>query len=131
MDNIHKRTSRIENFLNMLLTKANITDKLFIGNLPAIIGKEWDEMILIDVLKSTDYDSHADGTANVFLYAKSKDSLSRKPVAELDRMESELDALIAESEDRHYVIEVNWRDSDYDSNTKYYYNIVNLSITIR
>lgn len=131
MGNIYKSTSRIENFLNMLLTKAKISDNLFIGNLPAVINKTWDDMVLIDVLKSTDYDAYADGQANIFLYAKSKDNLSLKPVQALYKMELALDEAIENCQNEHYVIEANWRDNGYSSTTKYYYNVVNITITVR
>jgi len=131
MGNRYKRTSRIENFFSMLLTGAGISDNLFFGNLPAAMNSEWNDMVLVDVLKVSDYDAYAQGTANVFLYAKSTDSLSRKPVKKLNAMEVALDKAIDGAFDRNYSISVEWRDNDYDSSRDYYYDIVNVSVTVR
>lgn len=115
----------------MLLTKANISDNLFIGNMPATIENSWKDMILVDVISVNEYNAYAKGSANVFLYAKSVDSRGTKPVKELYKMELALDKAIESCNDRHYVIEVNYRDSDYDQSRNYYYNVVNIDITIR
>lgn len=74
MDSKYKTTSKVENFFSMLLTKAAISDNLFIGNMPATVESNWKEMVLVDVLSMKDYGAYAKGSANVFLYAKSVDS---------------------------------------------------------
>lgn len=131
MEQKHKRVSRIENYLSMLLTKAGISENLFIGNMPATMSSGWSDMVLIDVLQSKDYDAYAEGTANIFLYAKALDSLSRKPMRKLDAMEQALQDALDSANDKHYVVSVNWRDSDYDENRNYYYNVVNINVTAR
>lgn len=131
MMNIYKRTSRIENFFSMFLTKAGLSENLFFGNLPAIIESEWEDMVLVDVLKTTDYDAYAQGTVNIYLYSKSTDNLSKKPVKALYRMETELDAAINSVNDNHYSVEVEWRDNGYDDSRNYYYDCVNVSVTVR
>lgn len=45
MGNIYKTTSRAENFFSMLLTKAGISDNLFIGNMPATVDSSWKDMV--------------------------------------------------------------------------------------
>ena len=50
MDSKYKTTSKVENFFSMLLTKAAISDNLFIGNVPATVESNWKEMVLVDVL---------------------------------------------------------------------------------
>lgn len=131
MGNIYKTTSRAENFFSMLLTKAGISDNLFIGSMPATVDSGWKDMVLVDVLSLKDYGAYAQGSANVFLYAKSVDSRGTKPVKELYRMELALDKAIESCNDKHYVIDVNYRDADYDQNRNYYYNVINIGITVR
>ena len=94
MNNTYKTISRAENFFSMLLTKANISDNLFIGNMPATIENSWKDMILVDVISVNEYNAYAKGSANVFLYAKSVDSRGTKPVKELYKMELALDKAI-------------------------------------
>ena len=55
MDSKYKTTSKVENFFSMLLTKAAISDNLFIGNMPATVESNWKEMVLVDVLSMKDY----------------------------------------------------------------------------
>ena len=131
MDSKYKTTSRVENFFSMLLTKAKISENLFIGNMPAAVESGWKDLVLVDVLSMKDYGAYAKGSANVFLYAKSVDSHGTKPVAELYKMEIALDNAIEACNDRHYSIEVNFRDADYDQNRNYYYNVINIDITVR
>lgn len=115
----------------MLLTKAGISDNLFIGNMPATVDSGWKDMVLVDVLSIKDYGAYAKGSANVFLYAKSVDSRGTKPMRELHKMEIALDKAIKSCNDTHYVIDVNFRDADYDQNRNYYYNVINIDVTIR
>ena len=131
MGNIYKTTSRAENFFSMLLTKAGISDNIFIGNIPAAVDSNWKDMVLVDVLSLKDSGAYAKGSANIFLYAKSVDSQGTKPVKELYRMELALDNAIESCNDDHYVIEVNFRDADYDQNRNYYYNVYNVQVIIR
>ena len=131
MGNIYKTTSRAENFFSMLLTKAGISDNIFIGNIPAAVDSNWKDMVLVDVLSLKDYGAYAKGSANIFLYANSVDSQGTKPVKELYRMELALDNAIESCNDDHYVIEVNFRDADYDQNRNYYYNVYNVQVIIR
>lgn len=114
----------------MLLTKADISKNLFIGNLPAAMESGWSDMILVDVMPVRDYDAYARGSVNIFLYAKATDSLSRKPVKKLNDMETALDKAIRECQNANYSININFRDSGYDQNRNYYYNVTNLQITV-
>ena len=115
----------------MLLTKAGISENLFIGNLPATVDSSWKDMVLVDVLAIRDHGAYAKGQANIFLYCKSIYNYVTKPVASLYKMELALDKAINSCNDRHYSIEVDARDSDYDQNRNYYFNVINISITVR
>lgn len=115
----------------MLLAKRKISEHVFFGNLPSAIRKEWGDMILVDVVGITDYDAYAVGFANIFLYAKSDDSETKKPVKKLDMMESEFDDLLEQDFNPQYSSSVVYRDQGYNANAKYYYNIINIRITVR
>lgn len=131
MDNAYKTTSRTENFFSMLLTKAGISDNLFIGNMPATVDSSWKDILLVDVLSMTDHGSYAKGNANIFLYAKAIDSHGTKPVKRLYAMELALYKAIESANDPHYVIQVNYRDADYDPNRNYYYNVINVNVIVK
>jgi len=128
MEQTYKRISRVENYLSMMLAKAKISDHVFFGNLPATINKEWTDMVMVDVQAMHDYDSFAKGSANIFLYAKSTDDESSKPVKKLNAMEVALDKALEEDFNKNYATEIQFRNQDYDTNAKYYYNVVNVEI---
>ena len=49
----------------------------------------------------------------------------------LDSMEEALDKAVKEAQDNNYVIDENWRDSGYDNDRNFHYNIVNVSVLVR
>lgn len=131
MEDVQKRISRVENFFSMLLTGKGISDNVFVGELPATVDKEWTNIVLVDVNRQTDYDSHGFGSASIFLYARPTGKYLKKNVKELDRMEDELNAVIKECQDSDYVLSFNWRDSGYDTNRNFHYNVVNVNVLTR
>lgn len=131
MNSTLKRVSLVENFLSMFLTKANISKNIFFGSLPAILNDTWEDMILVDLLPLTDYDAYAQGMVNIFLYARTEDTMNIKPIWKLDEMERMLDEAVGNSHDRNYVLSANWRDQGYDVNRGYYYDFVNYTITVK
>lgn len=134
---VARRVSRIENFFSMLITQANITDKttVFVGELPPTTKTTWESMVLVDVNRQTDYDAYADCSATIYLYARPTGEGPTKNVKLLDTMEKALDAAIANSSEAYfnwnYVLQVNWRDSDYDSTRNFHYDVVNVSVFIK
>lgn len=115
----------------MLLTKAGVSKNLFIGNMPATVDSSWKDMVFVDVLSIRNKGGYAQGSANVFLYAKSVDSHGTKPVPKLYNMELALKDAVEKCNDRHYSVEINTYDSDYDQNRNYFYNVINVTITVR
>lgn len=115
----------------MMLAKADISDHVFFGNLPASLDSDWTDMIQVDVNSISDYDAYAKGSVNIFLYAKAADSTSKKPVKALESMETKLDEVLETYYNQHYSTRIGFRDQGYDSNTKYYYNVVNIEITAK
>lgn len=115
----------------MLLTGKGISDHIFVGDLPPTTGRSWQNMVLVDVNRQTDYGSHSSGSASIFLYARPKGTGPVKNVAMLDKMEEALNEAVKEVQDNNYVIDENWRDSGYDNDRNFHYNIVNVSVLVR
>lgn len=90
MNDLYKTGSMIENFLSMLLTKAKISSIISFDETPLTISSDSTDMIVVDVLSVNDYGGEAKCSANIFLYAKSTDSLGSKPVKKLFDMEKTL-----------------------------------------
>lgn len=128
---INRRLSRIENFFSMLLTKGKISDNIFVGELPPTTSKNWDDFVNVDVGQQRDYGGYSSGYANIYLYARPKETPLRKNVKLLDKMEGILDDVIKHSNNKDYTIQVLYRDSGYDSNRQFHFQMISVSVIAR
>ena len=128
---INRRLSRIENFFSMLLTKGKISDNIFVGELPPTTSKDWDDFVNVDVGQQRDHGGYSSGYANIYLYARPKGTPLRKNVKLLDKMEGILDDVIKNSNNKDYTIQVLYRDSGYDSNRQFHFQMISVSVIAR
>ena len=123
-----RQLSHIENFFSMLLAKHQLADFIIIGELPPTTNKEWESFVNVDVGQQYDYGAYSSGFVNIYLYARPTGSPPRKNVKELERMERILDDIISKANDRDYTIYELYRDSGYDTNRQFHYNIISVSV---
>ena len=128
---INRRLSRIENFFSMLLTKGKISDNIFVGELPPTTSKNWDDFVNVDVGQQREHGGYSSGYANIYLYARPKGTPLRKNVKLLDKMEGILDDVIKNSNNKDYTIQVLYRDSGYDSNRQFHFQMISVSVIAR
>ncbi len=129
---IYGTISNIENFFSMLLAKAKVSKNVFIGDLPPTTDKSWTDFVLVDVGKQTPNGACSVGYANVYLYARPVSGKSlRKNVKALQAMEEALNAAIASSKDKNYVLQEMYRDSGFDTNRQFHYDMIGVSVTVR
>ena len=128
---INRRLSRIENFFSMLLTKGEISDNIFVGELPPTTSKDWDDFVNVDVGQQREHGGYSSGYANIYLYARPKGTPLRKNVKLLDKMEGILDDVIKQSNNKDYTIQVLYRDSGYDSNRQFHFQMISVSVIAR
>ena len=128
---INRRLSRIENFFSMLLTKGKISDNIFVGELPPTTSKNWDDFVNVDVGQQREHGGYSSGYANIYLYARPKGNPLRKNVKLLDKMEGILDDVIKNSNNKDYTIQVLYRDSGYDSNRQFHFQMISVSVIAR
>lgn len=128
---INRRLSRIENFFSMLLTKGKISDNIFVGELPPTTSKDWDDFVNVDVCQQREHGGYSSGYANIYLYARPKGTPLRKNVKLLDKMEGILDDVIKQSNNKDYTIQVLYRDSGYDSNRQFHFQMISVSVIAR
>lgn len=128
---INRRLSRIENFFSMLLTKGKISDNIFVGELPPTTSKDWDDFVNVDVGQQREHGGYSSGYANIYLYARPKGTPLRKNVKLLDKMEGILDDVIKHSNNKDYTIQVLYRDSGYDSNRQFHFQMISVSVIAR
>ena len=131
MDRENRRLSRIENFFSMALTKAGVSDNIFVGELPATTCKDWEDFVNVDVGQQTDYNAFSSGHVNIYLYARPKGTPTRKNVKRLDKMEAALDRMIKDSHDNDFLVSELYRDSGYDSNRQFHYNMISVSVVVK
>lgn len=115
----------------MLLTKGKISDNIFVGELPPTTSKNWDDFVNVDVGQQRDHGGYSSGYANIYLYARPKGTPLRKNVKLLDKMEGVLDKIIDESRDANYTISTLYRDSGYDSNRQFHFQMISVSVIVR
>ena len=128
---INRRLSRIENFFSMLLTKGKISDNIFVGELPPTTSKDWDDFVNVDVGQQREHGGYSSGYANIYLYARPKGTPLRKNVKLLDKMEGILDDVIKQSNNKDYTIQVLYRDSGYNSNRQFHFQMISVSVIAR
>ena len=128
---INRRLSRIENFFSMILTKGKISDNIFVGELPPTTSKNWDDFVNVDVGQQREHGGYSSGYANIYLYARPKGTPLRKNVKLLDKMEGILDDVIKNSNNKDYTIQVLYRDSGYDSNRQFHFQMISVSVIAR
>lgn len=128
---INRRLSRIENFFSMLLTKGKISDNIFVGELPPTTSKDWDDFVNVDVGQQREHGGYSSGYANIYLYARPKGTPLRKNVKLLDKMEGILEDVIKQSNNKDYTIQVLYRDSGYDSNRQFHFQMISVSVIAR
>lgn len=126
-----RRLSRIENFFSMLLSNKGLSDNIFIGELPPTTNKDWEDFVNVDIGQQRDYGGYSLGYANIYLYARPKDALRRKNVKTLDKMEGVLDMIIDEANSEDYVIQELYRDSGYDTNRQFHFDMISVSVTVK
>lgn len=125
------RLSRIENFFSMLLSNKGLSDNIFIGELPPTTNKDWEDFVNVDIGQQRDYGGYSLGYANIYLYARPKGALRRKNVKTLDKMEGILDMIIDEANSEEYVIQELYRDSGYDTNRQFHFDMISVSVTVK
>ena len=128
---INRRLSRIENFFSILLADNGLSKNIFVGELPPTTNKEWNDFVNVDVGQQRDYGGYSSGYANIYLYARPKGDPLRKNVKLLDKMEGVLDKIINESRDANYTISTLYRDSGYDSNRQFHFQMISVSVIVR
>lgn len=126
-----RRLSRIENFFSMLLSNKVLSDNIFIGELPPTTNKDWEDFVNVDIGQQRDYGGYSLGYANIYLYARPKGALRRKNVKTLDKMEGVLDMIIDEANSEEYVIQELYRDSGYDTNRQFHFDMISVSVTVK
>ena len=115
----------------MLLADKGLSKNIFVGELPPTTYKEWNDFVNVDVGQQREHGGYSSGYANIYLYARPKGIPLRKNVKLLDKMEGILDDVIKNSNNKDYTIQVLYRDSGYDSNRQFHFQMISVSVIAR
>ena len=129
MDKNNMNISRIETYLHGIIDNV-VSKNTYAGTLPDTIKSDWNDMVLVDCAnRVSDMDAYGEAIVLVWLYARPFENGS-KNVAVMDELETKLNEVIENANDRIYVINRRNTYSDYDNDRQWHCNIVELNILI-
>ena len=122
-------TSYLESFLYGILYK-NVSNNVFASTLPNNIHSKWNDMVIIDCESPMiDFDSHANGTIFIHLYARPL-SNGTKNVMKMKELEDKLCNVIENNNNDDVRISRLSTQSGYDTNIKWHRNSIEFIINI-
>lgn len=124
----HISVSKIETYLYSLIYNK-VSKHVYPDTLPDTTDSSWNDMVLIDCGRTTNYDAYGRGFVDICLYARPKGDGS-KNVPLLSRMEDKLLTEVENAVDEHYDIVYNATYPYYDTNRNWHYNVVELLVKI-
>lgn len=128
-DNIN--ISNVETYLNSIFDNV-ISANTFFGEMISqeLIDAEWKDMVLVEIPNGiNDFDAFGRGTVLVWLYARPLAS-GRKNVAVMSQLESRLNEVIANANDKNYVISRRLTYTDYDTDINWHCNVVEIILKV-
>lgn len=121
--------SRIETYLHGIIDNK-VSKNTYAGTLPDTIKSDWNDMVLVDCAnRVSDLDAYGEAIVLIWLYARPFENGS-KNVAVMDELETKLNEVIENANDKIYVINRRNTYSDYDSDRQWHCNIVELNVRI-
>lgn len=129
MDKNNMNISRIETYLHGIIDNK-VSKNTYAGTLPDTIKSDWNDMVLVDCAnRVSDLDAYGEAIVLIWLYARPFENGS-KNVAVMDELETKLNEVIENANDKIYVINRRNTYSDYDSDRQWHCNIVELNVRI-
>lgn len=129
MDKNNMNISRIETYLHGIIDNK-VSKNTYAGTLPDTIKSDWNDMVLVDCAnRVSDMDAYGEAIVLIWLYARPFEN-GAKNVAIMDELETKLNEVIENANDKIYVINRRNTYSDYDSDRQWHCNIVELNVRI-
>ena len=124
--------SKIETYLNGILDGV-VSDNTFFTTYPnvsVVKSSDWQDMVLVDIPSGiSDMDAFGKGFVFVGLYARPLES-GKKNVAKMSELEQKLNDVIANANNKNYVIVRNDTHSTYDDDLDWHCNVVELILKV-
>lgn len=121
--------SRIETYLHGIIDNK-VSKNTYAGTLPDTIKSDWNDMVLVDCAnRVSDMDAYGEAIVLIWLYARPFEN-GAKNVIVMEELETKLNEVIENANDKIYVINRRNTYSDYDSDRQWHCNIVELNVRI-
>lgn len=124
--------SKIETYLNSIIDNV-VSNNTFFTTLPdasVITSSDWQDMVLIDIPDGIkDFDAMGQGHVFIGLYARPLES-GKKNVTKMSLLETKLNEVISNANDKHYQISRNDVYTTYDTDIKWHCNVVELILEV-
>lgn len=124
--------SKIETYLNGILDNV-VSNNTFFGYMPdasIVKSSDWQDVVMVEIPNGIrDMDAYGQGTILVWLYARPLES-GRKNVAKMSELETKLNAVIANAEDKNYQISRRMTFTDYDTDIDWHCNVVEIILKV-
>lgn len=129
MDKNNMNISRIETYLHGIIDNE-VSKNTYAGTLPDTIKSDWNDMVLVDCAnRVSDMDAYGEAIVLIWLYARPFEN-GAKNVIVMEELETKLNEVIENANDKIYVINRRNTYSDYDSDRQWHCNIVELNVRI-
>ena len=124
--------SKIETYLNSIVDGV-VSNNTFFTALPdksVVDSSDWKDMVLIDFpMGIKDLEAMGKGEVDIVLYARPLES-GKKNVAKMSQLETKLNEVVANANDKNYHISRDDAHSMYDTDIKWHCNVVELILKV-
>lgn len=124
--------SKIETYLNSIIDNV-VSNNTFFTKLPEasiVSNSSWEDMVLIDIPDGIkDFEAYGQGYVFIALYAKPFDD-GKKNVAKMSELETKLNDVIYNANDKNYHIYRNDVHTSYDEDINWHCNVVELILKV-
>ena len=118
--------SKIETYLNSIVDGV-VSNNTFFTALPdksVVDSSDWKDMVLIDFpMGIKDLEAMGKGEVDIVLYARPLES-GKKNVAKMSQLETKLNEVVANANDKNYHISRDDAHSMYDTDIKWHCNVI-------
>lgn len=132
MNKDNMNISKIETYLNSIIDNV-VSNNTFFTALPdasVITASDWQDMVLIDIPDGIkDFEAMGKGFVFIALYARPLES-GKKNVAKMSQLETRLNEVIKNANDKTYHLSRNDVHTDYDTDINWHCNVVELILKV-
>lgn len=132
MNKTNLSISKIETYLNSIIDNKVSVNTFFtvIPDASIVKSSDWTDMVMIAMPEGiADFEAYGKGSVFVYLYARPLES-GRKNVAKMAELESKLETVLENANDKHFLLARNDARTTYDDDINWHCNLIELILKI-